>query len=424
MWSSVFLTALIAGFGHGFSEPSGTGFCSWDSFLALNENSCVLQLDHHPSTVETEQHVYLPVAVSEGGSDQQTGWDVPRHCVREYCVYSNRKFAGGIVVVTNSENAKQISRLSDMTGMSGIPLRVPPFYATEIPGKGIGLVANRTIKRGEAIMVWQPSYMIHRKLLSADVDVSSEEQQYLLDAALQKLPAARRRAFSRQLGQFGGHRVSDILLTNSFQMDVGGEGLPPGGDEGHHLGNFPDVSRLNHDCRPNVAFRIDGRLAHHTHAVRDITVGEELTISYTNPFSLHGDRQGHILQSWGFRCTCPHCSMSKDEILQSDARLYEINEIEAELGSFVSNRVTLDMVRRLLVLYEEERLDAKVHGAYVLAALNYNLFGDAENARKYAQLAVEAGIIEFGPEADDVRSMSELADNPQGHFTWRGRIKA
>lgn len=263
-------------------------------------------------------------------------------------------------------------------------------------------------------MTWQPTFMIHRKLTD---DLGPEELRYILDAALLKLPAQRRRAFLRQLGQFGGHRVSDIMLTNAFQMDVGGEG-----EEGHHLGNFPDVSRFNHDCRPNVAFRVDEKLTHRTHAVRDIAAGEELTLSYMNPFETHKIRQQHILGSWGFECTCQHCSMSEEEIDQSDARLYEIDELEAELGDFTSSKASIDMVERLLELYEKERMDVKAHGAYVLAALNYNLFGDAEKAKRFADLAVETGIVEYGESAQDVEAMRTLALDPKGHFTWKKRL--
>lgn len=396
-----------------------TRFCaSGTSPLFSNDAFC------RPGNLDQVLHVEQPTSnssshatvVPEGSSNNETGWVGPRHCVREYCVYSNRQFASGLVVITDEKNAKQIANLPDSTAEQ--PTNEPPsFYATEIPGKGTGLVANRTIKRGERIMLWQPTFMIHRKLTDA---LDPEEQQYILDAALMRLPAPRRRAFLGQLGQFGGHRVSDILLTNAFQMDVGA--TSPSDQEGHHLGNFPDVSRFNHDCRPNVAFRIDAQLAHHTHAVRDIAAGEELTLAYMSPFETHAVRQEHILSSWGFKCTCPHCSMAADQVKESDARLWEIDQIEAELGNVVSKKATPKLVRRLLELYERERLDVKIHGAYVLAALNYNLFGDAKNAKKYADLAVEAGIVEFGPEADDVQSMRDLAKNPRAHFTWRKRI--
>lgn len=406
--------------------PSGT---SPLSLVAVDDGAfCRLggRQDHEAAQVlpSTSSRAASAVADSPAGVNNETGWVGPRHCVREYCVYSNRQFAGGhgMVVITDANNAKRIAQLSDSLGDEKPGPEPPAFYATEVSGKGTGLVANRTIRRGERIMLWQPTYMIHRRLTDA---LDPEEQQYILDAALMWLPAPRRRAFSRQLGQFGGHRVSDILLTNSFQMDVGNMDAAQGGqpsDQGHHLGNFPDVSRFNHDCRPNVAFRIDEQLAHHTHAVRDIAAGEELTLAYMNPFETHAVRQEHILSSWGFRCTCAHCSMAAGQIEASDARLWEIERVEAELSDVTSPRVTPQLVRRLLELYELERLDVKMHGAYVLAALNYNLFGDAKNAKKYAELAVEAGLVEFGPEVEDVKSMRELAKNPRAHFTWRKRV--
>lgn len=412
MLSAITIVMLVR-LGLGASGLDTTaGFCRSNALLSLDEDFCWNSADRQTPNTAADRQSRSP-AVSSGPSThtQASSWDGPRHCVREYCVYSNRHFAGGIVVITNSENAKRISELPDI---SSLGTGSAPFYATEIPGKGVGLVANRTIKRGERIMTWQPTYMIHRQLTD---DLSPEEQQHILDAALLKLPAARRRAFSRQLGQFGGHRVSDILLTNAFQMDVGGQG-----EEGHHLGNFPDVSRFNHDCRPNVAFRIDSRLAHYTHAVRDIAVGEELTLTYMNPFETHAVRQQHILRSWGFKCTCQHCTMSEDEIQESDATLYEIEDLEVELGDFSSTKVSVGMVERLIELYKKERLHAKIHGAYVLAALNFNLFGDAIRAKKYANLAVEAGIIEFGADADDVKAMQELARGPEKHFTWKKRL--
>lgn len=315
-------------------------------------------------------------------------------------------------MVTTPENAQKIAKFPSISSLEIVETPSPSFHATEVPGKGIGLVANKTIKRGERIMAWQPTFLMHHSLVK---ELDSESQHRILDLALHKLPAPRRRAFARQLGQFGGHQVSDIMATNSFQIDVGG-------DDGHHLGNFPDVSRFNHDCRPNVAFRIDNHLTHHTHAVRDIAAGEELTISYMNPFETWASRRLHIEKSWGFVCTCKHCSMSQKEIEKSDRRLDEIEEIEAELGDFNSKKVSTRMIDRLINLYEEERLQAKTHGAYVLAALNYNLFGNAKKAKQYATLAVETGIIEFGPDAGDVKAMRTLAKNPKQHWSWRMRV--
>jgi len=114
-----------------------------------------------------------------------------------------------------------------------------PFYATEIEGKGIGLIANRTIRKGEQIMALNPTFLAEKNFLMSPEDTN--EQSRVLDLAVQKLPASQRRAFMRQMGD----DVSDILMMNTFQVDLGGER-----GAGHHLGSFPEASRLNHDCRP------------------------------------------------------------------------------------------------------------------------------------------------------------------------------
>lgn len=405
--------AFVDGLKDGVSGADREGLCASSPLLILNEDaSC--RPNSTPVSPEASTNRLARHGTETPASSNETGWEGPAHCMRGYCLYSNRRFAGGgIVVITTAENAKRIAEIPEITTARSGP---PPFFATEVPGKGNGLVANRTIRRGEVIMTWQPTFVIHRRLPD---DLRQEELHHVLNAALLKLPAPRRRAFLKQLGQFGGHRVSDILLTNSFQTVVGAEG---GGEEGHHHSNFPNVSLYNHDCRPNTAFYIDDRLTHHTHAVRDISAGEELTLTYMNPFETFAARQAHIQQSWGFKCTCQHCTMGEDRIRESDARLYEIDEMEAELGNFASPKASVEMVERLLEVYELERLDVKVHGAYVLAALNYNLFGDAKKAKKYAKLAVETGIVEFGPDADDVAAMRELARDPKAHFTWRKRV--
>lgn len=76
------------------------------------------------------------------------------------------------------------------------------------------------------------------------------------------------------------------------------------------------------------------------------------------------------------------------------------------------------MIEEYLTLYRKERLEFKIAGAYTLAALNYNLFGKADMAKKYARLSVEAGLLESGPDSGDVRQMEILADNPKSHWSW------
>ncbi|ORY66298.1 uncharacterized protein BCR38DRAFT_473569 [Pseudomassariella vexata] len=334
-------------------------------------------------------------------------WKGPHSCEERYCVWSNTGFSGqGMSIVTTMANHQRVERLPKVTArLEGASSH---FLLAAVPGKGLGLIATRKIRRGERIMAVQPAILVHLKFIE---ESELEDQYRLLELAVNKLPTARKDSFMAQAGDLGGHRISDVIFTNSFQMSLGEE-------DGFHLGNFPEVSRFNHDCRPNVAFYIDNNLTHHTHAVRDIHPGEELSISYLDSFQARSVRQERARASWGFSCSCSQCSLSKTEADASDARLFSIYQIENEISDFSNQEASPALVERLISLYREERLEFRIAGAYTIAALKYNLFGKAKLAKKYAELAVEAGIIENGPDAADVRAMRELADDPKGHWSW------
>ena len=224
-----------------------------------------------------------------------------------------------------------------------------------------------------------------------------------------------------QMAHFGGHKIVDIIATNSFQMNLD----PTGKDQNaHHYGNYPEVSRLNHDCRPNVAFYIDkNTLTHTSTVVRPLKAGEELTISYLDPLKPRDERIHRANLAWGFGCTCAQCSLPEPLSAKSDERLVEIAAIEGKLSDVYNKEVSVKMLDRLAKLYKSERLDTKLASPYTLLALNYNMLGEEKKARKYAKLAHEAVVVEHGDGTGDAVAMLELAGNPSGHFTWRARLK-
>ncbi|TGJ79117.1 hypothetical protein E0Z10_g9644 [Xylaria hypoxylon] len=257
-------------------------------------------------------------------------------------------------------------------------------------------------------MAARPALLVHRDAFS---EIPLEDMYYMMEIAVNNLPKARKESYLAQAGTMGGHKITDILFTNSFQVALGDH-------DGFHYGNFPEVSLLNHDCRPNLAFFVDQNLTHYTHAVRDIEPGEELTISYIDALQARSIRQERTRNSLGFPCACPHCTLSKKDSDASDDRLLAISRIESELSDFSSQASSPAMIEEYMSLYRTERLEHNVAGAYTLAALNYNLFGKAGMAKKYAQLSIEAGLLESGPDAADVREMRILADYPKSHWSW------
>ncbi len=172
--------------------------------------------------------------------------------------------------------------------------------------------------------------------------------------------------------------------------------------------------------RNSLAFHIDADLTHRTHAARDIRAGEELTIAYIDPLAARAARQAQLRGAWGFACGCAQCALPPDAAAASDANLRAIAALEAEMGSGGggSGSGGSDAARQLLSLYEAERLEAKMGGAYTLAALDRSLAADEAGARAYAARAADAVALEFGPGAADVRAMRELARDPRAHWSW------
>ncbi|KAK1585573.1 uncharacterized protein LY79DRAFT_518609 [Colletotrichum navitas] len=350
------------------------------------------------------------------------GWHGPHACAGVYCSYSRPSFAGGrgIVLVTTPFSAEEASRLpafaaESITGEGDGEL----FSVVEVPGKGLGLVANQPIRRGQRIMAHPPAVVVHRRFVD---DVEPEDQYRVFEDAVTRLPEPARAVFMAQMGQAAAHHstgqtVHDIMHTNSFELGLKIR-------DGHHFGNYPEVSRFNHDCRPNVAFYIDDSdLRHYTHAVRDIRPGEELTISYVDSLTARVVRQDRARRNWGFGCGCAHCSLPEPFVRASDQRLVRMWEIEQQLSHWNGEAVDEDMIERLVGLYRQERLDQS-HGAdaFRLAALNYNSLGMEAQALEYARLAEEQLLLERGPGARQVDDMRDLMQDPKAHYSWRRRV--
>ena len=85
-------------------------------------------------------------------------------------------------------------------------------------------------------------------------------------------------------------------LANCFEISQGQSGI------------FLEASLLNHSCCPNALYSWNkdlGRIV--VHAMVDISAGEEITISYIQPFLPRVYRQAILREYDGFECQCPAC---------------------------------------------------------------------------------------------------------------------
>ncbi|KAI1108870.1 hypothetical protein F5Y14DRAFT_434446 [Nemania sp. NC0429] len=395
------LTAIVQ-IGRAYTQDT----CSWNLLSSIPEqNMCSVEnmIDHMGDAQDGETFRQR----NGSGDRKHNVWSTSPDCFRGYCAYTNNDFFGeGISAVTTAPNHNRIKQIQAPEIRSESDNGI--FKVVGIPGKGRGLAATRAIRRGERIMAAKPALLVHRDVFG---ELPLQDVYSLMDMAVNSLSSLRKASYLAQAGTMGGHKITDILFTNSFQIALEE-------NDGFHYGNFPEVSLLNHDCRPNLAFFIDQNLTHYTHAVRDIKPGEELTISYVDPLEARSVRQERTRNSFGFSCGCSHCSLLKNESDASDSRLLIISRIANELSDFSSKTSSPAMIEEYVSLYRKERLEYKIAEAYTLAALNYNLFGKAEMAKKYALLAVDAGLLESDSDAVGVQQMKMIADDPKVHWSW------
>ncbi|KAI3342187.1 hypothetical protein F4824DRAFT_445340 [Ustulina deusta] len=373
-------------------EHSPPGTCPWNPTIqTLRTPAC--------ASPDFIRRLVLPP------SSSSVQWDGPEHCINGTCIFSNAAQNGGISLITSPQHAHVIQSYAVDVDGGAYP---PPYHTEEIDGKGIGLRANRSIAKGEVLMVRGPTLVAQTEAL-VELEVSVRDMMY--EFAVARLPKNRRDAFLGQMGR----DIHDKINTNSFQFFVHGTD-----EKGtRHLAAYPDVAKFNHDCRPNVHYRITDTTITAV-AARDIQQGEELAISYVDIF-LPSRKRKERIRSWGFECACALCQGLKNETVASDKRLRRIEQLKDDLNNFQEMKVTADTGAEYAALHEEEGLHAHLGSAYTRAALNFALFGDEERAREYALRAAEELHIEKGPESGDAQAMKVLADDPTAHWTWGKR---
>ncbi|KAM7191950.1 hypothetical protein V8F20_009074 [Naviculisporaceae sp. PSN 640] len=296
------------------------------------------------------------------------------------------------------------------------------YKVTPIPGKGLGAIATEKIPKGRIVLTDRA--MILSAAEYPD-DVTREQVQILLNRAVEQLPDPEMvhnlsRKGRPEDGDFS--EVEDLLLSNSFLVEVRRETL---------IGLFGDLSRFNHDCRPNaIAHFSEKTLAMTIVASRDIGPEEELTISYIDPTLAYAERQSTLHQIWGFTCTCSLCSLPLPERKASDKRRAEIQRLndiviqQAQSGNF---RQAIKPSENLIRLIRDEGLvESMKETMYDIPATLYFHVGHLEKAREYTLLSLEA-ILGDGLPVDEGSKEEEKVRTLRAHLErieWGIEIKA
>ncbi|KAF2998520.1 SET domain-containing protein 5 [Curvularia kusanoi] len=334
-----------------------------------------------------------------------------------YCLFSDQSFANGrgIFIVTTEPLAygmlqKQAFKNPESLDRSNHHAN-PPFVEHDFPIKGRGLVANKTLFRGDQIFASTP-------LLIADPDaykLAESERIDLLYRGVSTLPKASQDLFWGLLGHFKGDAVDDRINTNNFEVFI---------DNISQAALFPEIAMLNHDCRPNAAYFFDEEtLTHYVHAMRTIQPGEEITISYIDSEKTRAHRMRRLERNWGFKCDCSACTAHPALTAESDARLDQIQQLLEKLNDWSEeSTASPEMAEALVSLYDQERLWAYQATAYKHAAEAYSAVGNRFMAIKYARLSAEFSILDKGFSDGDVKEMKKMASAPEKTWSWNKRV--
>lgn len=186
--------------------------------------------------------------------------------------------------------------------------------------KGKGCVAARPVPRGGSVARERALLVMPRTCLSP--------RQFVNDATNTMTPNQRAAFFAlHNCNSTDPNDALGIISTNSFLIP----GVP--GHDVLYSAIFETLSRLNHRCHifayfhsasqgtnkrgatsccPNAIFRWDrGTFSGEIRALRPISAGEEVTISYfqgiMEPGAVTHERQKFLLECYNFKCACPVC---------------------------------------------------------------------------------------------------------------------
>lgn len=157
-------------------------------------------------------------------------WTSPPHCMfvgrnentEPVCAFLSRTFADGrgIALLTTPSRAAEISSLdafAHLKNQAGINLYSnPPFEEQELPGRGKGLIANRTLNSGDRIFASTPILIIDEV-----VDKLKKKDRLSLSYyALQNLPAETQKRFWALAAHTGEDAFDDRVDTNAFGIEI------------------------------------------------------------------------------------------------------------------------------------------------------------------------------------------------------------
>ncbi|KDQ25361.1 hypothetical protein PLEOSDRAFT_1066483 [Pleurotus ostreatus PC15] len=291
------------------------------------------------------------------------------------------------------------------------------FEVTQLPGKGMGLVALRDIEPGQLLIREKPLFTVPSQISSSPAS--------LIWSSLARVTPSERDAFlNLSYVHFPPHLSPEdhpeevalaIFQTNAVSA-------------GDNVGIFPQMARLNHGCSSafNAVYswrESEGVLV--VHALKEIRKGEELLTTYTDTKRPRRHRREYLSTQYGFSCTCAVCSLPSQQSRASDRRLNAMVDKYQRLSTWAQGSIGKDeaikLTNEIWALGEEEgywseRGRLAADAAWVAAA-----HSDIDAMKAWALRAKTWYSRELGGDSEQAQEMESVLERPQSHRAWGTR---
>ncbi|KAG6292108.1 hypothetical protein E4U09_003566 [Claviceps aff. purpurea] len=285
------------------------------------------------------------------------------------------------------------------------------YALRDIPGKGKGLVATRTIPKGTRILSEQP-------LIAVPFGKSEKWRGKFITQKVKALKKKQRDAFLSMPNEFRfidtTTRYIGIFETNS---------LPADDELGKKNAIFPEALLINHDCDDNAVKMWNENIKRHTvHAMRDIHAGEEITLSYEPYYNNRQTRQKSLRENFGFTCFCRACSLPDEQSEERDRKLDQIrsliqryNEPPCSCTSCPDFTLLTYLDGRVSIYRDLDREDWNTASTYAEAVSLTIARSDLARGRVFAQKAAAIWTTILGSDSTRAIKYADLARDPSTH---------
>ena len=188
------------------------------------------------------------------------------------------------------------------------------------PGKGLGMFATNSIRKGTRILAEKPFFCLSEAPELSLIDPYAPND---ISEAFDHLTINEQ---SKYMSLHCPERsdcspLVSIYEANCYEMGPG-------------TCICLDASRINHSCIPNAHFSWNDSTKRITvHAVKDIPMGEEVTISYCPAIRTFKGRQSS-LKPYVFTCRCLACQMDTEFGRSSRIRRQQMRNLDHEIADF------------------------------------------------------------------------------------------